>query len=75
MTHSGVRQRDLMMHAQCPLPVYYSQLKVIERFCYLGYEIEKDNASPESAVTSSTFACSNSMSLALLIRVSLFSFM
>ena len=26
MTHSGVRQRNLMMHAQCPLPVYYSQL-------------------------------------------------
>ena len=26
MTHSGVRQRNLMTHAQCPLPVYYSQL-------------------------------------------------
>ena len=26
MTHSGVRQRNLMMHAQCPLPVYYSQV-------------------------------------------------
>ena len=25
MTHSGVRQRNLMTHAQCPLPVYYSQ--------------------------------------------------
>ena len=25
MTHS-VRQRNLMMHFQCPLPVYYSQL-------------------------------------------------
>ena len=24
MTHSGVRQRNLMMHAECPLPVYYS---------------------------------------------------
>ena len=27
MTHSGVRQRNLMTHAQCPLPVYYSQSK------------------------------------------------
>ena len=26
LTHSGVRQRNLMTHAQCPLPVYYSQL-------------------------------------------------
>ena len=26
MTHSE-RQRNLMMHAQCPLPVYYSQVK------------------------------------------------
>ena len=26
MTHSGVRQRNLMTHARCPLPVYYSQL-------------------------------------------------
>ena len=27
MTHSGVRQRNLMTHAQCPLPVYYSQVQ------------------------------------------------
>ena len=26
MTHSGVRQWNLMTHAQCPLPVYYSQI-------------------------------------------------
>ena len=26
MTHSGVRQQKLMTHAQCPLPVYYSQI-------------------------------------------------
>ena len=26
MTHSGVRQQNLMMYAQCPLPVYYSQI-------------------------------------------------
>ena len=29
MTHSGVRQRNLMTHAQCPLPVYYSQVSPI----------------------------------------------
>ena len=26
MTHSGVRQRNVMTHAQCPLPVYCSQV-------------------------------------------------
>ena len=28
MTHSG-RQRNLMMHAQCPLPVYYSLIALM----------------------------------------------
>ena len=41
----------------------YSIVKVssftLESFCYLGNEIEKDNASSESDVTSSTFACSS----------------
>ena len=27
MTHNE-RQRNLMMHAQCPLPVYYSQVEI-----------------------------------------------
>ena len=31
MTHSGVRQRNLMMHAQFPLPVYYSQVGTIKK--------------------------------------------
>ena len=30
MTHSGVRQRNLIMHGQCPLPVYYSQVLLTE---------------------------------------------
>ena len=37
MTHSGVRQRNLMTHAQCPLPVYYSQVSLIISYVWCPY--------------------------------------
>ena len=35
MTHSGVRQQNLMMHAQCPLPVYNTPSEnILQNFAY-----------------------------------------
>ena len=50
MTHSGVGQQNLMMHAQCQLPVYYSQVlfkcKGDMSACRSIYPLQKKTAFP-----------------------------